>query len=269
MNTFLLEIRNTRKSTVVWTVSVGAVIYLILAFFPSMQTEAMQQLANAKMDGIDPAVLSAMGLSEIPDFTIITNFFGYVLQFITLAIMVYCTNHAVSLLVKEETDGTIEYLYAKPVSRTEIFAQKLIALVASFAFMLVIFAVVTVAGYLSFSDYTIGQSAREAAAMYGAILFVGLIFMSVGVFLSSTMKSSRAASGATIALVFGTFVLGVAGAVVKDLSFLQYLSPMDWIKTAKLMSEGIRWQEWLIGILIILAGVFSASRAYKGRDLLV
>jgi ABC-2 type transport system permease protein len=124
MNILSLEIRNTRKSTIIWTISVGAVIYAMLAFFPSMQTEAMQQLANAKLYGVDPALLAALGLPEAPDFTVITNFFGYVLQFITLAVMVYCTNHAVGMLVKEETEGTIEYLYAKPVSRMDIFLQK-------------------------------------------------------------------------------------------------------------------------------------------------
>jgi hypothetical protein len=39
--------------------------------------------------------------------------------------------HAVSRLLKEETDGTIEYLYAKAVSRLDIFAQKLAAIVLS------------------------------------------------------------------------------------------------------------------------------------------
>jgi ABC-2 type transport system permease protein len=249
--------------------SVGAVIFLVLAFFPSMQTEAMQQLASTKLDGIDPAVLAVLGMSEMPDFTVITNFFGYLLQFITLALMVYCTNHGVSLLVKEETDGTIEYLYAKPVSRMEIFTMKLAALVTSFVLMLVVLALVTIAGYLSFSNFTFEQTVKEVAIMFGAILFVGLVYMSLGIFLSSLIKSSRTASGVTIAIVFGTFVLGATGTVVTELSFLQYLSPMDWIKTAKLMSEGIRWQEWLIGLIIIIAGIDSANVIYAKRDLLV
>lgn len=47
MNVFSLEMRNTHRSTLMWIVSITSVIFFILAFFPSMQTEAMQSLANA------------------------------------------------------------------------------------------------------------------------------------------------------------------------------------------------------------------------------
>jgi ABC-2 type transport system permease protein len=135
--------------------------------------------------------------------------------------------------------------------------------------MLVVLALVTIAGYLSFSDFSFMQAVKEVATMFGAILFVGLIYISIGIFLSSLIKSSRTASGVTIAIVFGTFVLGATGTVVENLSFLQYLSPMDWIKTAKLMSEGIRWQEWLIGLIVVIASIDSANVIYAKRDLLV
>lgn len=91
MNIFLLELRNLRKSALTAGVSIVAVIFAMLAFFPSMQSESMQALAGAELEGMDPAVLAALGLTEIVDFSQITNFFGYVLQFITLALMVILT----------------------------------------------------------------------------------------------------------------------------------------------------------------------------------
>ena len=86
---------------------------MLLAFFPSMQTEYMKELAGAKMEGIDPKLLLALGIDKLMDFTVITNFFGYVLQYMTLAIMVFVTQVAVNSLVKEETDGTIEFNSSK------------------------------------------------------------------------------------------------------------------------------------------------------------
>ncbi len=155
------------------------------------------------------------------------------------------------------------------MSRLDIFAQKLAAIVLSFVCMLTAFTLITIGGYLSFSDYTFLKALKEAAMMYGAILYVGLVFMSVGILLSSLLRSSRASSGAAIAIVFGSFVLGALGAAVPELSFLKYFSPIDWIKTTKLMNEGIRWQEWLLGTAIIVGGIAVAGRVYKRKDFLV
>ncbi len=269
MTVFLLELRNLRKSVLAWTLSVSVVIMLMLAFYPSMKTEAMQAIANAKLEGIDPALLAVLGLQEIPDFTVITNYFGYVLQFITLALMVYAAHQTVSLLVKEETDGTIEYLYAKPVTRDGILFQKYLAHLVLFFGMMVVFAAVTVLGYVMYSDFSFGESVREALILYGAVFFVGLIFSAAGLFASALIRSSRQASGVTIAIVFGTFVLGAMSAAVKKLDFLIYFSPMDWIKVQKLMGEGIRPAEWLIGAALIVICPLAAWMRYRRKDLSV
>lgn len=269
MNVFSMEVRNLRKSALVSTLSIGTVIFAMLAFFPSMQTESMQALAGAKMEGIDPSLLAALGLGELVDFTVITNFFGYVLQFITLAIMVIVTQRAVGMLIKEETDGTIEYLYAKPVSRTEIFCQKGLAHIALFLASSAVWVIVTVAGYLLFSEYTLGEAVKEAATFFSSIFFIGIVFSAVGLLLSALLKNGRATAGVTIAIVFGSFILGMMSVTISGLDFLIWFSPMDWIKSAKLLSKGILWQEWLVGIGVTLCGTAAAWLRYRKKDLLV
>ncbi|NMR95876.1 ABC transporter permease subunit, partial [Vibrio parahaemolyticus] len=106
-------------------------------------TESMKELTGAKIEGIDPVLLEVLGLSTLIDFTVITNFFGYVLEYITLAIIIFVTQVAVTSLVKEETDGTIEFLYSKPISRDEIFIQKMLANILSFLFLIVALSIIT------------------------------------------------------------------------------------------------------------------------------
>lgn len=267
MNIYFLELKNIWKSMLKWAITLSFITFLMLAFFPSMKSESMQQLAGAKMEGISPELLAALGLSQLMDFTIITNFFGYVLQYLALAIMVYSAQMAVSSLSKEEAEGTIEFLYSKPVTRSAIFFQKALASMTSFVILLLILAVVTIIGYVSFSEYSLGESMHEVFLLYGAILFTGLIFMSVGILISSLTRSSKGSSGAAIAIVFFTFVLGITGVVKEQLSFLSYLSPMDWIKAQKLMTEGILAREWLIGISTIILSILAAHEIYKNKDL--
>ena len=269
MNVFFLELRNLRKSAFISTLSISSVIFALLAFFPSMQTEAMRTLAGAKMEGIDPSLLAALGLSVLMDFSIITNFFGYVLQYITLAMMVIITQQAVGLFIKEETDGTIEYLFSMPISRTEILIQKGLAHFALFLCMDVVWGIVTVIGYLLFSDYGLEAAIKEASIFFSAIFFVGLVFSAIGLLVSTLLKSGKRTSGITIAIVFGTFLLGMMSVTVSGLDFLIWFSPMDWIKSAKLMQEGILWQEWLVGVGVIVCAAMAAWTQYRRKDLLV
>lgn len=267
MKVFQLEIKNTWKSSFIWTISLCGIIFLLLAFFPSMQTESMKELAGAKMEGIDPSLLEALGLTELTDFTVITNYFGYVLQYLTLAIMIFVTHSAVNSLVKEETDGTIEFLYSKSVSRSAILVQKSVAHIVSFFFILVCLFASTLAGYLLFSDFSFVESLGEAAIFYSSILFIGLMFMAIGILLSTVLKSSKGSSGIVVAIVFGTFILGIMSVLIDNLSFLYYLSPMDWIKTQKLMMEGINIKEWIVGISVIIICFTASHEIYKRKDL--
>jgi ABC-2 type transport system permease protein len=133
--------------------------------------------------------------------------------------------------------------------------------------MLVVLSVVTVVGYVSFSECGIMESIKEVGIFYGSALYVGVVFMSLGILLSSLLRSSRGSSGIAAAIVLGTFILGIISVVNDDLGFLSYFSPLDWVRTQKLMTEGIRGEEWLIGISTILICFFASCRIYKKRDL--
>lgn len=269
MNVFRLELRNLLKGAVIWTLSLGGAILLLLAFFPSMQTEAMRSLASAKLESIAPIILAAMGLANIPDFTVISVFFGYVLQFITLAFMVYVSLQATTLLTKEETEGTIEFLYAKPISRSALFLAKGAALAATVLAMLIALSALTVCGYLMFSDYTLLAAVNECVLFYGAILFVSLIYMAVGLLVTAASHTSRSGAGITIALVMGTYMLGILSLVIGPLDFLVYFAPMEWIKAEKLLHTGIKPIEYAIGIAIILLLPTLSLAIYERKDLLV
>jgi len=267
MNVFWLELRNTWKSTLKWAIILCAVTFLMLAFFPSMQTEGMKELAGAKLEGIDPALLEALGLAEMKDFTLISNYFGYLLQFTALSIMAFVMLFAVNSLVKEETDGTIEFLYSKPVTRSRIYVQKILAMSLSFFLLIAALFIVTGAGYVLFSDYSLAESIEELGKLYGAVLFAGFVFMALGVLFSSLIKSAKSSSGIALAVVFGTFILGIMGVIVSDLSFLTNISPMEWIKAQKVLTDGISVKEWIIGLAVIAASFVAAHEIYKKRDL--
>lgn len=269
MNILKLEIRNLRRSAIISTLSLAFFIFAMLAFFPSMKSESMQSLANAKMEGVNPSLLAAMGLSQLPDFSVISVFFGYVLQFIVLAIMFITASQGVNLLHKEEAEGTIEYLYSKPISRDEIYIEKFLAHLIIMFTMLIVLSITTVIGYLLFSDFTFLQAVKEALVFYSAILFVGLIFSSISILFSALLKTNSKTNGVVFSVVLGSFICGMISSMVEKLDFLIWLSPMDWIKGEKLLSSGILPGEWILGFTIIISCLAAAWYAYRKKDFLI
>jgi ABC-2 type transport system permease protein len=57
--------------------------------------------------------------------------------------------------------------------------------------------------------------------------------------------------------------------VVDKLDFLLYFSPMDWIKTTKLLSEGIASEEWAVGLSAVVLSLASAVFLYAKKDMKV
>ena len=269
MSIYLLELRNIRRSAGLATMVVSLILTLMLAFYPSMQTDSMRALAGAKLQSINPAVLAALGITQIMDFSVISIFFGYILQFVALMIMAVVTQQAVALLIKEETDGTIEYLCARPVSRTGIFWGKWMAHLTTLALMMLCFAAVTAAGYVAFGQCAPGAALREALLLFGAILFVALVFSALGVLLSAWVRSSRGAATLTMALVFGSFLCGMLSTLIPSLEPLIWLSPLNWIRAQKLLSEGISAKEWAAGLGAIVASAGCAWARYCRKDLLI
>lgn len=266
MNIFKLEIHNLKKSILIWTTILSVIIFLLLAFFPSMQSEGMQQIANAKLESISPGVLAILGFEQIPDFTVVTNYFGYVLQYINLAVAMFVMLKGTNTLIREETEGTIEYLYVKPVSRINILVGKLLANIVGYLVMLAIIFAVTVGSYLAYTDYSLSEAVHEISILLGGTLFVGIVFLLFGFFLSALLPSSRQSASVSLGVVFGTFLIGIISVLVQKLDFLIYLSPLDWIKTNKLMGDGLGTGELILGLGIMVCSIVATLIIYQKKD---
>ncbi len=85
-------------------------------------------------------MLEAFGLTQIPDFTQIDQYFGYVFQFILLVGAFFAALLGSRTYIREESEGTIEFLYSQPITRNNIYFGKLFAALLS---LLIFLAVVS------------------------------------------------------------------------------------------------------------------------------
>jgi ABC-2 type transport system permease protein len=105
-------------------------------------------------------------------------------------------------------------------------------------------------------------------SLFAACSCVAFAFAGVGMLVASTLRQSRGAANVSLAIVFGTFVLGVLSALAPSVGFVRWLSPFKLVEATSLVSgEGLdpRSSAILVGVGMICA-ILAVDR-YRKRDL--
>lgn len=265
---YKLEIRSHFRYTLLWGGVISGVVLLLMAFFPSMQSQAMQELSGAKLSGIPDTVLAVLGISKDAfNLTDVLYFFAYVMQFVNMALSVFAALMGIAALIKEETDGSIEFLYARPVTRAQILFSKVLGIFSLLVVLKVIFVLVSLLAFGIFagnSDWA--KNLQNIPRIFLGTLFVETVFMSVGIFCSVLVKDSKRVSSLAVGIVFGTFLLGIISVVSDKLKFMLYFSPLDTVKPNLIIKGEIGIAGLLIGSCVIVASLVFATFMYKKKD---
>jgi len=273
MNVLRLEIFNQRKGLIIWSSIMFVSVFLFMAFFPSMSGGNMGEILAAETSSFSKEMLAAFGLDRMPDFSKIEEYFAYVMQYIALAGGIYAALRGASSLIGEETSGTIEYLYAQPVRRSEIFFQKLLASIVTFFFYS---AAVTASSLLSVvcfktKDTDLSSAVSGVLVIMLGMFFSGLVFLCIGFFMSTVMKSARQVASMANGIVFGTYILGIFAHAfdkkIEGIINMTYLSPLDYAIPADILRDGFQTKYVLLGFGIMIVSIGFAYSIYLKKDL--
>lgn len=275
MNIFKLEFKSTLKSLILWSSIVAFLLILFMAFFPSMSGDAMKDLVNTKLSAVPQSMLKALGIENMPDFTDITQYYAYVLQYIALAGAIYVTLLGTTTLIKEETDGTIEYLYAQPVTRNQITLYKLLSSACSFFLFIMAISITSSVLFLVFKpeNADIIKIITDLKTIMSGLLFSGFVFLSIGFLISTVIKSAKQSTPIGMGIVFGTYILGMFSKIVSDkveiAENLKYISPIDYGMPLDILNNGFDTTNIILGLIIIVVCVSLSFILYNKKDLKV
>ena len=118
------ELRQSFKGLLIWTVSISGLFVFAMSMFPSFAQNP--QMMNDFMEVMPKEMMDAFGLAG-SDFSKPLDFMSYIFQYILLAAGAHAIIIGGSIVSKEESDRTIEFLYSKPVTRNYIMTNKVFA----------------------------------------------------------------------------------------------------------------------------------------------
>lgn len=269
MNMYTTEVKRLFKSFLLWSIVVVIILSIFLAFFPSMANSDMAALVKAKMSAIPEAMRNALGIGNMVDFSDLLQYFAYVLEFIFMAACIYSGILGVSAIIKEEGEGTIEFLYAKPISRTKIVTVKILSTLTIVILFNILLYIVCIAFAQAFKRPGY-QYLNMLTIIFKSMLGVQVVFLSVGILFSTILRRYSQAIPFALGAFFITYILGTFSTIIDKLDWMKYLSPYHYaIPLNLLKSNGsMNATEMMLMFLIILLSIVGAYVVYKRKDLI-
>ncbi len=254
------ELKQSRKSLLVWTASIGFFIATCIFLFPQMKSETDKM---SEMFASMGSFTAAFGMDRLNFGTLIGFYAVECGNILGLGGAFFACITAVSALSREEKDKTAEFLLTHPASRTSIVTQKLLAVLIQIAVLnLAVFALAVI------SIVLIGESVawKEICLMHTAYLMMQLELAGICFGLSAFL--CRGSIGAGIGLAAGMYFLNIIANISDKAKALKYLSAYGYTDAADILADGkLDAPMLLIGAAFAAAGITAAYLKYKRKDI--
>lgn len=267
MNQFKMDFKRNLKSLLIWSCATAAVSALITALYPSMMQSDMLALMNAKLASLPPELVAALNM-EGQDIRELPQYFAYMFQFVAMASCIYGATLGFTALSREESDGTIEFLYAQPRKRSQIVSGKLASACVSY---LVFFAVVGAASVIACvgvkpEDLSLIDLVTPVKTVLMGMMVAGFTYLFLGLAISVFLKKTKHASSMAVGLFFLLYILGSIPAMAGVMGFLKWISPINYFIPNEVVAGGVKAVNVAICIAVMAVSAVVTYAVYRKKD---
>ena len=217
---FKREMKINFKSFIIWTSILIGLFLVVFLVYPSIVSSENMQMMDEMMKMFPEEMLKAFNM----DISSIDSAFGWLktegFVFVLLITGIYSGILGSNILLKEESDKTIEYLNSVPVTRRKIVINKIIC------GLLYIILMVLAIGIFNFIGLTLsGDFDRKSYLLLIVTpLFSSIVIFAVCLFLSTFTHKTKKTLGISLGIVFASYFLNVISEMGESTEFLKYIS---------------------------------------------
>lgn len=262
MNIFLHELKSYRKSTIIWSISLAALVILFLSLFPAL-TKDIEEVKKL-MEGFPEAVRNGMGI-VFDNFGTIPGYYAFPISFVILIGAIQAMILGTSIVSKEVREKTVDFLLTKPVTRVQILTSKVLAVVTSLVITNVIYNIsaTLMANAVKKDDY----SFKIFFMISITLLFVQLIFMSLGIMISVIVPKIKSAVPISLGTVFAFYFLSFLSTTASD-DALRYLTPFKYFDPSYIVKNSAYEVRFVvISLVFIVASITASYVIYCKKDI--
>lgn len=262
MNIFLHELKAFRKSTALWTISLAIVIIIYFSLFPSFSRDIEQM--RSLLQGFPEAIRIGLGIT-LDSFANVLGYYSFPFSFIVLIGAIQAMNLGTSIVSKEIRGKTADFLLTKPIKRTQVLTSKIMAGVTSLVITNVIYIVVATitASTVKNDDF----SFKIFFMISITLLFVQLIFMSLGVIVSVILPRIKSVLPISLATVFTFYFMSFLSSGDAD-DVIRYLTPFKYFRPDYIIeNNGYDRISVIIALVFIVGSITASYVIYSKKDI--
>ncbi|GGI07674.1 ABC transporter permease subunit [Egicoccus halophilus] len=253
-------LRDRRRSLLLWSVALAAITAVYVSFYPAMGEGAD---LDVFVENLPEGLVSALGYDQIGTSGgyLGSTVFGILGPALLL---VFAIGWGARTLAGAEEDGTLELELTSPVSRTQVYLERLAALwLGVLLLAAVVFA--TTVGLIAVLDMELATVNVLAGSV--GLLLLGLALGTLAVAVGAATGRRGIALGTAAGVAVLAFVADAIGPMVDGLGWLTAVSPWSWYLGEDPLVEGFDGVGLsLLAALAVVAALAGLVR-YRHRDL--
>lgn len=217
---FKRELKVNLKNFIIWTTILVGIFLVVFLVYPSLTSNENIQMLNDMLTMFPEEMIKAFNM----DISSIDTAFGWMktegFTFVLLVTGIFSGILGANILLKEESDKTIEYLNSLPVTRKSIAISKILC--GAFYIVLMILVV----GVFNFVGLSLSEEFDKKAYIALSItpLFSSLTIFSICLFLSTFTHKTKKTLGISLGIVFASYFLNIISELGESTEFLKYVS---------------------------------------------
>ncbi len=262
MNIFIKELKANRKALIIWSV---CMFLLVMSGMGKYTAYSSGGASSAVFDKLPETMKVLLGLGNF-EVTKLSGFFAFLFPYIEITAAIHAALLGSSIIAKEERDKTTEFLIAKPVSRNVIITAKLLAALVNVTILNI---VSLLSSFAIVSTFDTGEDiSGEILILHVSMIFVQLIYLSLGATLAAFMrKSKKSGTTATNILLVGYIITKITG-LVEHLDFLNIFAPFNYFSLEKAVyGEGLSIIISLLCLVLVAVFLTLTYYFYQKRDM--
>ncbi len=262
MNTYWQELKFYRRSTIIWIITLCAVVLVFLSMYASLSSQI--DTFREVISHYPKALLTIINF-QFEIFYSIYGYLSYIMTFIWVAGAIQAMNLGISVLSKEVSGKTADYLLTKPVSRNKLITQKLLAVLTVIILTNLAFSTTALVGARVDSPQSFNFKLCLLVAL--SLFFVQLFFLVVGFLLGAVVPKIKTPITYTMPIVFGLFIVASFGAIVDKPEFY-YVTPFKYFNATYIFHNGHYEYKYLAVLAaVVIVSLLVSYIVYNKKDI--
>lgn len=245
------ELRVNFRSFVIWSAILLLLFGAVFLIYPSIVTSDSMDALNEMLKVFPEDLLRAFNM----DISSIDSAFGWIktegFVFVLLITGIYSGILGSGILLKEESDKTIEYLNSLPVKRTQIVMDKVAVGIIYILLMIVGLGIFNYAGLILNGDF----DKKSYLLLSVTPIFSSIVIFSFCLFLSTFTHKTKNTIGISLGIVFASYFLNVISELSEETEALKYISVFTLADIRNVIMD-VEINPYLVIVAVVLTGVF-------------